>query len=134
LFETAKREGDRCSLLSVNAVVFAWGTPCGPAPFGALLASGCSTDGGAEDTSEETTTTTGTAVVWNYVALGDSLAAGTGAHYEGYVDRYAATSQTIPVLKLALITWVGTARLVPNCSTPCATIRPGGEPLEKPTS
>lgn len=59
-------------------------------PFGALLASGCSADGGAEDTSEETTTTTGAAVVWHYVALGDSLAAGTGAHYEGYVDRYAA--------------------------------------------
>ena len=59
-------------------------------PFGALLASGCSADEGTEDTSEETTTTTGTAAVWDYVALGDSLAAGTGASYEGYVDRYAA--------------------------------------------
>jgi lysophospholipase L1-like esterase len=59
-------------------------------PFGALLAAGCSAGGGAEDTSEETTTTTGTTVVWDYVALGDSLAAGTGAYYEGYVDRYAA--------------------------------------------
>ena len=59
-------------------------------PFGALLVSGCSVDRGAEDTSEETTTTIGTAKVWDYVALGDSLAAGTGAFYEGYVDRYAA--------------------------------------------
>ena len=25
----------------------------------------------------------------NYVALGDSLAVGTGASYKGYVDRYA---------------------------------------------
>ena len=59
-------------------------------PFGALLVSGCSADGGAEDTSQETTTTIGTAAVWDYVALGDSLAAGTGASHEGYVDRYAA--------------------------------------------
>ncbi len=56
-------------------------------PFGALLMSGCSAD---EGTSEETTTKTSTAAVWTYVALGDSLAAGTGASYEGYVDRYAA--------------------------------------------
>lgn len=59
-------------------------------PFGALLVSGCSADEGVEGTSEETTTSTGTAAVWNYVALGDSLAAGTGASYEGYVERYAA--------------------------------------------
>lgn len=59
-------------------------------PFGALLVSGCSADEGVEGTSEETTTTTGTAAVWSYVALGDSLAAGTGASYEGYVERYAA--------------------------------------------
>ena len=48
-------------------------------PFGALLAGGCLADEGVEDTSEETTTVTGTAAVWNYVALGDSLAAGTGS-------------------------------------------------------
>ena len=59
-------------------------------PIGALLMSGCSADEGVEGTSEETTTKTGTAAVWTYVALGDSLAAGTGAYYEGYVDRYAA--------------------------------------------
>ncbi|MCA1716611.1 MAG: hypothetical protein LC781_07030 [Actinobacteria bacterium] len=59
-------------------------------PFGALLASGCSANEVVEDTSEETTTTIGTAAVWNYVALGDSLAAGMGASYEGYVDRFAA--------------------------------------------
>ncbi len=59
-------------------------------PFGALLVSGCSADEGIGDTSEETTTRTGTPAVWNYVALGDSLAAGTGASHEGYVDRYAA--------------------------------------------
>ena len=59
-------------------------------PFETLLVSGCSADEGVEDTSEETTTTTGTGAVWDYVALGDSLAAGTGASYEGYVDRYAA--------------------------------------------
>jgi lysophospholipase L1-like esterase len=59
-------------------------------PFGALLVvSGCSANEGVEDTSEETTTTTDTPVSWNYVALGDSLAAGTGASYKGYVDRYA---------------------------------------------
>jgi lysophospholipase L1-like esterase len=59
-------------------------------PFGALLVSGCSAEEGVEDTWEETTTATGTAAVWNYVALGDSLAAGTGASYEGYVNRFAA--------------------------------------------
>jgi lysophospholipase L1-like esterase len=59
-------------------------------PFGALLVSSCLADEGVEGTSEETTTTAGTAAVWNYVALGDSLAAGTGASYGGYVDRYAA--------------------------------------------
>jgi lysophospholipase L1-like esterase len=58
-------------------------------PFGALLASGCSADEGIEGASEETTTATDAPVVWNYVALGDSLAVGTGASYEGYVDRYA---------------------------------------------
>lgn len=60
-------------------------------PFGALLVISCSANESVEDTSEElTTTTTDAPVVWNYVALGDSLAAGTGASYEGYVDRYAA--------------------------------------------
>lgn len=60
-------------------------------PFGALLVSGCSADEGTEDTSEGTTTTTEAAAIWSYVALGDSLAAGTGASYAGYVDRYAAS-------------------------------------------
>lgn len=60
-------------------------------PFGALLVSGCSAD---EDTSEGTTTTTETAAIWSYVALGDSLAAGTGASYAGYVHRYAAYLKT----------------------------------------
>jgi lysophospholipase L1-like esterase len=59
-------------------------------PFGALLVIGCSANEGVEDTSEETTTTAGPPAVWNYVALGDSLAAGTGASHAGYVDRYAA--------------------------------------------
>ena len=58
-------------------------------PFGALLMSGCSANEAVEDTSEEPTTATGTLAVWNYVALGDSLVAGTGASYEGYVNRYA---------------------------------------------
>jgi len=70
------------SLLTISLVVLL--------PFGALLVvSGCSTDEGVEDTSEETTTATDTPVSWNYVALGDSLAVGTGASYKGYVDRYA---------------------------------------------
>ncbi len=59
-------------------------------PFGVILVCGCSanegTIGGA---SEETNTTPDPSTYWNYVALGDSLAAGTGASYEGYVDRYA---------------------------------------------
>jgi len=60
-------------------------------PFGVLLLSGCSANEGiSEGTSEETTTTTDAPPYWNYVALGDSLAVGTGASYEGYVDRYAA--------------------------------------------
>jgi lysophospholipase L1-like esterase len=60
-------------------------------PFGVLLVSGCSANEGiSEGTSEEITTTTDPPPYWNYVALGDSLAAGTGASYEGYVDRYAA--------------------------------------------
>jgi lysophospholipase L1-like esterase len=58
-------------------------------PFGALLVIGCSVNEAVEDTSEKPTTATAVPVVWNYVALGDSLAAGTGASYEGYVDRYA---------------------------------------------
>jgi lysophospholipase L1-like esterase len=45
-------------------------------PFGALLMSGCSANEAVEGTLEETTTLTNTPVVWNYVALGDSLAAG----------------------------------------------------------
>jgi lysophospholipase L1-like esterase len=59
-------------------------------PFGALLVSGCSAEEGIEGTSEETTTTTDASVVWTYVALGDSLAVGTGASHDGYVGRYAA--------------------------------------------
>lgn len=59
-------------------------------PFGALLVvSGCSANEAVEGTSEEITTTTDTPVYWNYTALGDSLAVGTGASYKGYVDRYA---------------------------------------------
>jgi lysophospholipase L1-like esterase len=57
--------------------------------FGALLAIGCSADEGVEGTSEDPNTATDAPVVWNYTALGDSLAAGTGASYKGYVDRYA---------------------------------------------
>jgi lysophospholipase L1-like esterase len=58
--------------------------------LGALLASGCSADEEIGGTSEETTMTTWVPVVWSYVALGDSLVAGTGVSCEGYVDRYAA--------------------------------------------
>jgi lysophospholipase L1-like esterase len=60
--------------------------------FGILLICGCSAnnEGTIGSASEETTTTTVAPNYWNYVALGDSLAAGTGASYEGYVDRYAA--------------------------------------------
>ncbi len=39
--------------------------------------------------SEETTTATDVPASLNYVALGDSLAVGTGACYRSYVDRYA---------------------------------------------
>jgi lysophospholipase L1-like esterase len=38
---------------------------------------------------QEATAVTDTPVFWDYVALGDSLAVGVGAH-KGYVDRYAA--------------------------------------------
>jgi lysophospholipase L1-like esterase len=58
-------------------------------PFGALLVSGCSANEAVEGTLGEATTLTDAPVVWNYVALGDSLAVGTGASHEGYVDRYA---------------------------------------------
>jgi lysophospholipase L1-like esterase len=60
--------------------------------FGVLLMCGCSAnnEGTIGRASEETTTTTVAPNYWNYVALGDSLAAGTGASYEGYVERYAA--------------------------------------------
>jgi lysophospholipase L1-like esterase len=58
--------------------------------FGALLVNGCSASEGIGGISEETTMATNAPASWNYVALGDSLAAGTGASYEGYVDRYAA--------------------------------------------
>ncbi|CAA9442615.1 MAG: hypothetical protein AVDCRST_MAG28-558 [uncultured Rubrobacteraceae bacterium] len=58
--------------------------------FGVLLVCGCSTNEGIGGTSEETTMTTDAPASWNYVALGDSLAAGTGASQAGYVDRYAA--------------------------------------------
>jgi len=80
----------RCYLLTTISLVVLL-------PFGALVVIGCSANEGVQDTSDEPTTTTTTAtttdapVVWNYVALGDSLAAGTGAaSYEGYVERYAA--------------------------------------------
>ena len=59
-------------------------------PLGMLLVSGCSANEGVEATSEKTITATEAAVAWTYVALGDSLAVGTGASYKGYVDRYAA--------------------------------------------
>ena len=57
-----------------------------------LLMCGCSAnnEGTIGSASEEITTKTVTPNYWNYVALGDSLAVGTGASYEGYVDRYAA--------------------------------------------
>src|SRR5919202_413942 len=60
--------------------------------FGILLMCGCSAnnEGKIGSASEETTTTNVGPNYWNYVALGDSLAAGTGALHEGYVDRYAA--------------------------------------------
>jgi lysophospholipase L1-like esterase len=60
--------------------------------FGVLLMCGCSAnnEGTIGSASEEITTTTVAPNYWNYVALGDSLAAGTGASHEGYVDRYAA--------------------------------------------
>jgi lysophospholipase L1-like esterase len=58
-------------------------------PLGALLVSGCSANEIVEGYSKEITTTTDTLVSWNYAALGDSLAVGTGASYKGYVDRYA---------------------------------------------
>jgi hypothetical protein len=59
--------------------------------FGALLAIGCSADEGVEGTSEDPTTATDAPVVWNYTALGDSLAAGTGASYKG---SWTATQTT----------------------------------------
>ncbi len=58
-------------------------------PLGTLLVSGCSANESIEGYPKGNTTTTGTLVRWNYAALGDSLAAGTGAPYKGYVDRYA---------------------------------------------
>lgn len=58
-------------------------------PFGMLLVSACSPSEDVHDSSQETTAAANYPVSWNYVALGDSLAVGTGAHYQGYVDRYA---------------------------------------------
>ena len=58
-------------------------------PLGTLLVSGCSANESIEGYPKGNTTTTGTLVRWNYAALGDSLAAGTGAPYKGYVNRYA---------------------------------------------
>jgi lysophospholipase L1-like esterase len=59
-------------------------------PFGVILVCGCSANEGTiGDASEETNTTADPSTHWNYVALGDSLAAGTGASHEGYVGRYA---------------------------------------------
>ena len=59
-------------------------------PLGVILVGGCSaSEVTIEGVSEETNTTTDSSTYWNYVALGDSLAAGTGASYGGYVDRYA---------------------------------------------
>jgi lysophospholipase L1-like esterase len=72
---------DRSRLLTIPLVVLL--------PFGALLLSGCSSNEGDDHSSEETTAAANVPVSWNYVALGDSLAVGTGAYYKGYVDRYA---------------------------------------------
>ena len=58
--------------------------------FGVLLVSGCSADERIQGTSEETTLATDAPASRNYAVLGDSLAAGTGASYKGYVDRYAS--------------------------------------------
>ena len=58
-------------------------------PLVTLLVSGCSANESIEGYPKGNTTTTGTLVRWNYAALGDSLAAGTGAPYKGYVDRSA---------------------------------------------
>lgn len=60
-------------------------------PVGVLLVSGCSANEAGHNTTEEATTAAATNAPssWNYAALGDSLAVGTGASYQGYVDRYA---------------------------------------------
>jgi lysophospholipase L1-like esterase len=58
-------------------------------PFGGLLVSDCSPNEDINDTLEETTAVTSAPASLNYIALGDSLAVGTGASYKGYVDRYA---------------------------------------------
>src|SRR5919107_3685714 len=55
-----------------------------------------------------------------YVALGDSLAVGTGASYKGYVDRYADYLSTDTSTRVALLTWAKTGRQALSCSTPSA--------------
>ena len=57
--------------------------------FGTLPVSGRSSNEDVNDASEETATATEAPAALNYVALGDSLAVGTGAYHRGYVDRYA---------------------------------------------
>jgi lysophospholipase L1-like esterase len=74
-------KGGRYLLTSIPLVVLL--------PFGVLLVSNCSANEAVEGVSEETTTLSDAPVVWNYVALGDSLAVGTGASHGGYVNRYA---------------------------------------------
>ncbi len=51
---------------------------------------------------QESAAVTDTPVFWDYVALGDSLAVGVGAH-KGYVDRYAAYITTDTGAQLNLV-------------------------------
>jgi len=67
-------------------------TPLGIAIFVFLLATACSeprSGGSPQDEKLRRASAGQEAVSWDYVALGDSLAAGVGAE-RGYVDRYAA--------------------------------------------
>jgi lysophospholipase L1-like esterase len=73
--------------------------------FGTLSVSGCLANEDVGNASEETTTATDAAASLNYVALGDSLAVGTGAYHRSYVDRYADhlkadTSTSVSVINL----------------------------------
>jgi lysophospholipase L1-like esterase len=59
-----------------------------------------------EPTASEVTAAEATPAIWDYVALGDSLAVGVGAH-RGYVERYAAhinsdTGARVEVLNLGV--------------------------------